>query len=83
MIHKLLLAALVVVSVIIPAATSNAQISVEIGDRGYYTHGRSYWDHGYEYVWIPGHWGPHHRWIHGHYNRRGRWHGPDAHIHIN
>jgi hypothetical protein len=49
-------------------------ISIDLGDRPYYE-GPSYWDDGYEWVWIPGHWSEHHReWIHGHYVRRGEWH---------
>jgi hypothetical protein len=31
--------------------------SIEVGDRPYYTYGPSYWDSGYEWVWIPGSWG--------------------------
>ena len=67
-------------------------ISVEEGDRAYYTEGPRYWDSGYEYVWAPGHWGPHHHWIHGTYTRHGefvkvharehhhvRWHDDDHH----
>jgi hypothetical protein len=52
-------------------AARGAEISVEVGDRPYYTEGPTYWDSGYEYVWAPGHWGPHHRWAHGTYTRHG------------
>jgi hypothetical protein len=48
-----------------------ADVSVEVGDRPYYTDGQSYWDRGYEYVWGPGHWGQHHHWIHGTYAKHG------------
>jgi hypothetical protein len=69
-----------------------AEITVEVGDRPYYTEGRSYWDSGYEYVWGPGHWGPHHHWVHGAYAKHGevvkehlhdhhhvKWHDDDHH----
>jgi hypothetical protein len=68
---KLLIAAFLVVSAMILAPTSKAEITIEVGDRGYYTHGSSYWSHGVEWYWVPGHWGHHHHWIHGHYVRRG------------
>ena len=44
-------------------------VTVEIGDRPYYTRGAGYYvGHAY-YVWVPGHWSRHHPrvWIHGHY----------------
>jgi hypothetical protein len=47
-------------------------ISIEIGDRPYYD-GPFFWDEGYYWVWIPGHWEDHH-WIHGHYVRQGVFH---------
>jgi hypothetical protein len=59
-------------------------ISIDVGDRPYYTDGPSYWDDGYEWVWIGGHWGDHRHWIRGHYERRGEWHrehGRDHHHH--
>jgi hypothetical protein len=55
-------------------------ISIDVGDRPYYE-GPSYWDDGYEWAWIPGHWGEHHRWEHGHYERRGEWHREHAREH--
>src|ERR1700730_9001900 len=43
--------------------TANAiGISIEIGDRPYY-YGPSYWDDGYLWVWVS-----------GHYVRTGQWH---------
>ena len=57
-----------------------AGVTVEVGDRGYYTEGPSYWDSGYEYVWGPGHWGPHHHWIHGTYTRHGEFVKEHAHV---
>ena len=48
-------------------------VTVEIGDRPYYTRGPGYYvGHAY-YVWVPGHWSRRHPrvWIHGHYVLRG------------
>jgi hypothetical protein len=45
-------------------------LNIEIGDQPYYVHGAGYWAGGVYYVWVPGHWGPHHHWIHGHYRVR-------------
>src|SRR5713101_5702718 len=48
-------------------------VTVEIGDRPYYTRGAGYYvGHAY-YVWVPGHWSRRHPrvWIHGHYVLRG------------
>jgi hypothetical protein len=46
-------------------------ISIDVGDRGYYTNGPGYWTGGVYYVWVPGHWcgwrHHHHIWCHGHY----------------
>lgn len=53
-------------------AVSQAQISIAVGDQGYYTHGASYVSGGYRFAWVPGHWGAKHRWVHGHYVRRDR-----------
>jgi hypothetical protein len=48
-------------------------VTVEIGDRPYYTRGAGYYvGRGY-YAWRPGHWTRHNGrrvWIHGHYARR-------------
>ena len=54
---------------------------IEEGDHPFYLYGPSYWDSGYEYVWGPGHWGPHHVWIHGAYTRHGEFHREHAHEH--
>jgi hypothetical protein len=53
-------------------STANAIIlNIDVGDRPYYSHGPGYWYGGGYYVWVPGHWGPHHHvWYHGHYRRR-------------
>ena len=56
------------------------EISIDVGDRPYYE-GARYWDNGYEWVWVPGHWGEHHRWIHGSYERRGEFHRERAREH--
>ena len=49
-------------------------VTVEIGDRAYYTRGAGYYvGHNY-YVWRPGHWrkvNGSRRWVHGQYVMRG------------
>jgi hypothetical protein len=56
------------------ATTANAvSISIDVGDRPYYSHGPGYWSGHVYYVWVPGHWAwrNHHKvWIHGHYRVR-------------
>jgi len=43
-------------------------VTVEIGDRPYYTRGPGYYVGRSYYVWRPGHWSRRgHVWIHGHY----------------
>ncbi len=44
-------------------------VTVEIGDRPYYTRGAGYYVGRSYYVWVPGHWSRRHPrvWIHGHY----------------
>ena len=71
MIKKLmLLVTIAVASVTLGTAVQAAGISVEIGDRPYYSHGPRYWEGDYEMIWIPGHWSEHgHHWVHGHYRR--------------
>ena len=44
------------------------RLDIEVGDRGFYTRGAGYWDHGTHYCWVPGHWSRfRHHWVHGHY----------------
>ncbi|MDQ6912566.1 MAG: hypothetical protein M3128_06780 [Verrucomicrobiota bacterium] len=64
---RLLIALILVVSALLPVANSYAGIFIELGDRGYYTRGNYYVEHGHRWCWVPGHWGRHHHWIHGHY----------------
>ena len=74
--------ALLSVCMLIRPSAMAIGISIDVGDRPYYTYGPSYWDGGYEWVWIPGSWGEHHHhWIHGHYERRGEWHREHAREH--
>ncbi len=52
--------------------TANAiGISIDVGDRPYYTYGPRYWARGAYWCWVPGHWDGwrhgHRVWIHGHY----------------
>jgi hypothetical protein len=45
-------------------------VTVEVGDRPYYTHGPGYYAGRTYYVWRPGHWGwrgGQRVWIRGHY----------------
>ncbi len=49
-------------------------VTVEVGDRPYYTHGPGYYVGRSYYVWRPGHWGSRNGqrvWIRGHYVLRG------------
>src|ERR1700720_134964 len=67
---KLLLIALVATSLLVPAAVRAQGISIEIGDRPFYSHGARYWAGDYEMIWVPGHRSESgRRWIHGHYIR--------------
>ena len=56
-----------------PAAKA-IDFQISIGDRPYYE-GPEFWDYGWHYVWVPGHWGDHHHWVRGYYERRGDWNG--------
>jgi hypothetical protein len=70
MIKKLLLLVVLAASFTFGAVAQAAGISIEIGDRPYYTHGAHYWAGEYEMIWVPGHWSEHgHHWVHGHYRR--------------
>ena len=49
-------------------------VTVEVGDRAYYTRGPGYYTGRTYYVWKPGHWAARHGqrvWIHGKYVVRG------------
>jgi len=49
-------------------------VTVELGDRPYYTRGAGYYVGRTYYVWKPGHWAARHGqrvWVHGHYVVRG------------
>jgi len=63
------------------AQPSRAEIGVtiSIGDRPYY-YGPSYWDAGYEWIWVPGY-DRHGHWVHGHYQKRGKFHKDHAKDH--
>jgi hypothetical protein len=54
-------------------------LHIEVGDRPYYE-GPTYWDAGYEWVWIAGH-REHGHWVHGRYERRGAFHREHVHAH--
>lgn len=63
---------LLLLAIVATSGVANAlSFNIEVGDQPYYVHGAGYWAHGVYWVWVPGHWGPHHHhWIHGHYARR-------------
>ena len=65
---KLLLIAMVATSILVPAAVRAQGISIELGDRPYYSHGARYWAGDYEMIWVPGH-RSRGGWTHGHYVR--------------
>jgi hypothetical protein len=68
--NKLLLVAIILTSILIPAAVRADGISIQLGDRPFYNHGARYWTGDYEMVWVPGHksrFGQ--QWIHGRYVR--------------
>jgi hypothetical protein len=53
-----------------PYAGYPGSVTVEVGDRAYYTRGPGYYVGRAYYVWRPGHWRWYHGqrvWIHGHY----------------
>lgn len=71
--RKLLIAAILIGSALVPVAESSAQrISIAIGDRPYYTRGPHYWHNDVRYVWVPGHYASSGRWIRGRYVARER-----------
>lgn len=65
---KLLLIAMVATSILVPAAVRAQGISIELGDRPFYSHGARYWAGDYEMIWVPGH-RTYRGWVHGHYVR--------------
>lgn len=67
--NKLLLVALIVASILIPAAVRADRLEIQIGDRPFYSHGARYWAGDYEMIWVPGHMSRHGHWIHGQYVR--------------
>jgi hypothetical protein len=79
--NKLLLVA-IAVSILLPAAVGAQGITIQVGDRPFYTHGDRYWDRDSEMVWVPGHMSQDGRhWIHGQYVRseQRRHNGQDRH----
>ncbi len=68
---KFLLIAALAVSSVIPPAAEALDFRIELGDRGYYTHGARYYRGDWEYIWVPGH-RVGRRWTHGYYRRGER-----------
>jgi hypothetical protein len=57
-----------------PYYAGAGSVTVEVGDRAYYTRGPGYYVGRTYYVWKPGHWASRNGqrvWIHGHYVVRG------------
>ncbi|MEP7014701.1 MAG: hypothetical protein ABI925_04610 [Verrucomicrobiota bacterium] len=75
----LILAALLAVGVVSKPTANALDLSINIGDQGFYD-GASYWDDGYFFVWRPGH-REHGHWVHGEYVRKGEFHKEYAHQH--
>jgi hypothetical protein len=67
--NKLLLVAIIAMSLLLPAAVRAEGIEIQVNDRPFYNHGPRYWAGDYEMTWAPGHMGDGHHWIHGHYVR--------------
>jgi hypothetical protein len=70
---KLILLLIVCLCGFVAPATNAQSISINIGDRPYYSHGPGYWSGRAYYVWAPGHWrwrNGHKYWVHGHYRVR-------------
>src|SRR5580704_1754466 len=75
----MILSVLVAAALLLNPSAKAISLNIDIGDRPYYE-GGSYWDGGYEWVWIPGH-REHDHWIHGRYERRGEFRREHAHEH--
>ncbi len=70
--NKLLLVAIIAASILTPAAVRAEGISIQVGDRPFYSHGARYWDGDYEMIWVPGQYvALRHHWIHGQYVHGG------------
>jgi hypothetical protein len=72
----ILLSVLIAAGAIFSPTASAVDIRISVGDQPYYEYGPDFWDYGWHWVWVPGHWAKvHHKkvWIHGYYERRGDW----------
>ena len=76
----LLLSVLVAVIFMLKPTANAISLNIDIGDRGFYEGVPSYWDSGYEWIWVPGH-HDHGHWVHGGYERRGEFHREHEHEH--
>ena len=76
----LIAASLLIVGLLVNPTYGAVNVSIAIGDQPYYE-GPVYWDVGYQYVWVPGHWGNHHHWVHGQYVRHGEFNHEHAKEH--
>jgi hypothetical protein len=81
---KILILLGVVVAVTTPMVPQSQalRLDIAVGDQAYY-HGGGYWNDGYYWVWVPGHYShAWHRWVPGHYNRRGGYNHAYARTHF-
>jgi hypothetical protein len=70
---------LLVMGMGVRASSGAVDISINIGDRPYY-YGPTYWESGYEFIWVPG-FTEHGHWAHGHYKRHGEFRREHANEH--
>ena len=78
----ILLAAVVAVTTPLVPQSEAIGFSISVGDRPYY-HGPGYWNEGYYWVWVPGHFSRRrHGWVPGHYIRRGDYNRAYARTHF-
>lgn len=75
-----MLVTLLAVGMWVHPSAAEIGISIGVGDQPYYD-GPTYWENGYEYVWVPG-FQRDGRWVHGRYDRHGKFdkkHAKDRH----
>ena len=61
---------LLTLSTIFAPAAEALNLTISVGDQGYYTHGPGYYAGNVYYVWVPGHYNKNGVWVHGHYRVR-------------
>jgi len=68
----IVLSVLIAAGAVFNPAAKAISLEINVGDRPYYQYGPEFWDYGWHWVWVPGHY-QHHHWVHGYYERRGDW----------